>query len=145
MSSIKGTPTLLPISGLAATTFNPVLLLTGSIYQSNLDFISSIARNSNSPVETLFGSAVSLLGGGESNDYAGASAKILAAELDNLHAVLSLTFPLKIGDSFPLTALVSGCVTPELDARNNDVDAAAFGLMAGSLALLVPISRKRAA
>ncbi|MBS4049646.1 MAG: hypothetical protein KGZ69_00380 [Methylomonas sp.] len=110
-----------------------------------MDFISSIARNSNSPVETLSGSAVSLLGGGESNDYAGASAKILAAELDNLHAFLNLTFPLKIGDSFPLTAPVSGSVTPEPDARNSDVDATAFGLMAGSLALLVPISRKGAA
>lgn len=118
----KGTPTLLLVSDLAATTFNPVLPSSGSIYQSNLDFISSIAQAGNSPVETLFGSAVSPLGGGESKDYAGASANILTAELNNLNAVLSVTFPLKIGDSFLLTALVSGSVTPEPDAQNNDAD-----------------------
>lgn len=46
----------------------------------------------------------------------------MAAELNNLNAVLSVTFPLKIGDSFLLTALVHGIVNPEPDAQNNDAD-----------------------
>ncbi|AEF98612.1 VPLPA-CTERM sorting domain-containing protein [Methylomonas methanica] len=118
----NGAPTLLLISDLAATTFNPVLPLTGSIYQSNLNFISSALQDANNPVESIFGSSVSPLGGGESKDYAGASANILAAELNNLDAVLNLTFPVTIGDTIVFSAVVSGSASPEPDAQNNDTD-----------------------
>ncbi|MBU2571140.1 MAG: hypothetical protein KJ725_14155 [Gammaproteobacteria bacterium] len=118
----NGSPTLLLFSDLAATTFNPVLPLAGSIFQSNLSFISSVLQDVSNPVETIFGSSVSPLGGGQREDYQGSSANILADELNNLSAVLRLTFPLEIGDSLLISAVVAGSAGPEPDAENNDAD-----------------------
>lgn len=113
-----GSPTLLLNGGLVATAFDSALPLNGSIYQSNLSFISSVV-SANPSVDTVFESVVSPLGGGGSQNYTGGSVTITSSDPGNLLAKLRLRFPVQIGDSLALSAIVAGIVGAEPDPLND--------------------------
>jgi len=117
----NGTPTLGLFGDLSATTFNPFLPLGGTNYQSLLGFSSTALNTPSDPVTTVFTGVESPLFGGSSMDYAGATADILGLTTDNLDAILRLTFPLALGDSFLLNGFVNGTAGPSPDPADLDI------------------------
>lgn len=115
-----GSPTLLLAGDIVATTINSLFPLNGTIYQSNLNFLSTIESPVANPVETIFASSKAPLSGGAGTDFEGASVSIESATLDELHAILSLTFPLAIGDSFMLNGVIIAGATASPDPANTD-------------------------
>jgi len=117
----NGTPTLGLYGDISATTFNPLLPLNGTNYQALLGFNSTALSTPDEPVTTTFTGVESPLFGGTSSDYAGATAEILGLTTDNLDAILRLTFPLTLGDTFLLNGLVNGIAGPSPDANDTDL------------------------
>ncbi len=118
-----GSPTLFLGADLTATTLNfATTIPTGMIYQSVLTFSSPAIADPGAPVDTIFGSSVSsVLGGGGSMEFDGASAEVISATLENLDAILRLTFPLTIGDSFSLAGVMIGGAGPSPDITDTDM------------------------
>lgn len=118
----SGSPTLLFAGDLALTTFDALALpISGTIYQSAFSFHSPAIGMPGADVDTTFGSSVAEFLG-PSMDYAGASVELISAELDNLEAILRLTAPVSVGDSFLLTGFVIGGAGPSPDPADTDMN-----------------------
>jgi len=117
----NGTPTLGLYGDISATTFNTFLPLNGFNYQALLGFNSTALNTPSDPVTTTFTGVETPLFGGDSMDFAGATADILSSTTDNLDAILRLTFPLALGDSFLLNGLVNGIAGPSPDPGDLDM------------------------
>ncbi|VAX05740.1 hypothetical protein MNBD_GAMMA25-567 [hydrothermal vent metagenome] len=120
-SANNGAPSLVLIGDLNATTISSFLPLEGNIYQSLLTFTSTELNSPADPVTTTFAGVESALGGTGSSDYAGASADILGSSMSDLNAILRLTFPLALGDSFILSGVVVGIAGPAPDPADTDL------------------------
>ncbi len=116
----NGAPSLLLIGDLNATTLSTGLPVSGNIYQSLLSFTSTELNSPADPVTTTFSGVQSSLFGGASIDYAGASAEVLGSSMNDLNAILRLTFPLALGDSFILNGIVTGIAGPAPDPADVD-------------------------
>lgn len=118
---LDGAPTMIFQGDIALTTFDPVNPTAGLIYQTTFGFLSSALNDINDPVTTNFGSTVSPLLGGGPQDYDGGAVTINSQELNDLNATLTLTAPVTLGDSFLLTGLVFGGITPQPDPLDTDI------------------------
>ncbi len=120
-TAINGAPTLSLIGDLSATTIGSYSPLEGNIYQSVLIFTSTALNSPTDSVTTTFSGVESALGGGATTDYSGASADITASTMNDLNAILRLTFPLALGDAFMLNGMVTGIAGPEPDPADVDL------------------------
>lgn len=118
----NGEPTLFLGGYLSAGTFSSSTI-GGTMYDASLEFLSSAANSSAQPVEIGTGSSeTSLFGGGSSSSYSGASFDVQSAQLDNLDAILRLTFPMKVNDNLLIFGSMIGIAGAQPDPLNNDED-----------------------
>jgi len=116
----NGSPTLLLGADIAATTASSLLPINGTIYQSDLIFLSSIDNPINTPIKSSFMSSETSLITGNSSSYNGGSFSIQSETLANIDAILRLTFPLSIGDSLSLNGLITASAAPSPDPSNTN-------------------------
>ena len=116
-----GSPTLVLAGNLSLTTFNPASPLTGTIYGATLSFNAPAIATPGADVDTIFSGTQSPLGGAIT-DFDGASAEIISDTPDDLDAVLRLTAPVTVGDTFLLTAFILGGAGPSPDPADTNTD-----------------------
>jgi len=116
----NGSPTLLLGADITATTASSFLPINGTIYQSDLLFLSSIDNPINNPIKSSFMSSETSLITGNSSNYNGGAFSIQSETLANIDAILRLTFPLSIGDSLSLNGIITASAAPSPDPANTN-------------------------
>lgn len=117
----SGMPSFELFGDLTITTIDTSgLLPTGTIYQSLLQFSSSVATAG--IVTTQVSGIESPLLGGPSTPFSGAFAEILSTDAATLHGRVGMTVPVTAGLQLVFSAVIAGAVSPEIDPSDTDFE-----------------------